>query len=108
MTKARRKYIIQAITDTAKAVTPKGAEVILFGSQARGDAHNGSDWDVLILLDKDKLEKSDYDYVAYPFRELGWNTGEDINPVMYTKKQWHDFSFTPFYKNVENDKIVLL
>ena len=107
MTQAKREHIIQALTDTARAVLPKGAKVILFGSQARGDAHNDSDWDVLILLDKDKLEKSDYDFVAYPFRELGWNTGEDINPVMYTKKKWHDFSFTPFYKNVENDNDTL-
>lgn len=108
MAPSRRKHIIQAITETAKAVTPKGTKVILFGSQARGDAQQDSDWDLLILLDKDKLEKSDYDFVAYPFRELGWDTGEDINPIMYTKKQWQDFSFTPFFKNVEKDKIVLV
>lgn len=107
MTKARHNYIIQAIADTAKTVMPKGSEVILFGSQARGTARSDSDWDLLILLDKDKLEKSDYDFVAYPFRELGWETGEEINPIMYTKKQWQDSSFTPFYKNVEKDKILL-
>ena len=33
-----------------------GAKVILFGSQARGDAKEDSDWDILILLNKDKVE----------------------------------------------------
>ena len=61
MTAARRKHIIQAIIDTAKSVVPQGAEVILFGSQARGDARDGSDWDVLILLDKDRVTSQDVD-----------------------------------------------
>ena len=32
-------------------------DVILFGSRARGDAENDSDFDVLIILDKDYLWK---------------------------------------------------
>ena len=107
MTKARRNYIIQAITDTAKAVVPEGSKVILFGSQARGDARRDSDWDLLILLDKPKITLNDYD-VGYPFRELGWNIGEEINPQVYSQKEWSQYSFTPFYKNVEHDKMVLL
>lgn len=31
------------------------AKAILFGSRARGTEHEGSDWDVLILLDNQKL-----------------------------------------------------
>ena len=46
-----------------------GAKVILFGPQARGDARE--DWDILILLNKDKVELDDHDYISYPFFELG-------------------------------------
>jgi len=31
------------------------AELILYGSRARGNAHKNSDWDFLILTEKEKL-----------------------------------------------------
>ena len=47
--------------------------VILFGSQARGDAHEDSDWDLLVLINKDKQNfMDDYDQYASPFDELGY------------------------------------
>ena len=45
----KEKYILQQITKTVKSKDP-GAEIILFGSRARGTAHSESDWDLLILL----------------------------------------------------------
>ena len=46
---------ILKIKDIAKSAIPSGSKAILYGSRARGDARNDSDWDFLILLDKDKL-----------------------------------------------------
>lgn len=34
--------------------------------------------------------------------------GEEINPHVYTKEHWNKWSFAPFHKNVEKDKIVLI
>ena len=59
------------------------------------------------LLNKPKLVASDYG-ITYPFRELGWGIGEEINPTLYAKQQWNSWTYLPFYKNVEKDKIVLL
>ena len=102
-----RKDIIESFKKVAKANLPANSSLLLYGSQARNDAHDGSDWDLLILLDKPELEAKDYD-VAYPFMELGWEIGEEVNPSLYTKQQWNSWTYLPYYKNVEQDKIILL
>lgn len=102
-----QQEVISKIKNVAMKTLPPRSSLFLYGSRARGDAHANSDWDLLILLDKQSLEAADYG-VAYPFRELGWEIGEDLNPSLYTKKQWNSWSFLPYYKNVERDKIVLL
>ena len=107
MTVERRKQIMQAIGQKAKEITPKGSEVILFGSQARGDARPDSDWDVLILLDKDKVTSDDMDEYSFPLRELGWDYNECINALLFTKKEWRENIASPFYENVEQDGIRL-
>lgn len=96
------------IKDTALSAIPLGSKAILYGSRARGDARNDSDWDLLILLDKDRLEQSDYDQVSYPFVLLGCDLGTEINPILYTKKEWETYHFTPFYENVNRDGIVIM
>lgn len=107
MTATRKDSIIKAISDKAKSLTPVGSKVILFGSQARGDAREGSDWDILILLDKDRISPRDYDVYGYPLRELGWEYGENINPVLYTKQNWAKDLASPFVENVEREGVVL-
>ncbi len=99
--------MIDKIKRIAREVLPEHSKLYLYGSRARGDAHEGSDWDLLILLDKPKITLDDY-AVGYPFREAGWDLDEEINPQVYSIKEWNQYSFTPFYKNVEHDKQVLL
>lgn len=103
----RKQRIIDEIRSVGRTALPPNSNLLLYGSQARGDAKEGSDWDLLILLDKPKLVADDYD-LTYPFRELGWEIGEEISPHLYTKKQWSEWTFLPFYKNVERDKVILI
>ena len=44
--------VVNHIKQVAKKVLPKGSSLYLYGSRARGDYHEGSDWDLLLLLDK--------------------------------------------------------
>lgn len=105
MTTKTHKQIIDAITDKAKTVVPPHTEMILFGSRARGDAHEGSDWDILILLDKDRIRLDDYALYSYPFRELGWDLGQYINVVLFTKKGWQEDAASPSHENVNEEGI---
>ena len=42
--------VINRIKQLAKEVLPKGSTLYLYGSRARGDYHEDSDWDLLLLL----------------------------------------------------------
>ena len=89
------KKVLNSIKQMLTVTLPTGGTAMLYGSQARGDASRDSDWDILIILDKDKLLPSDYDAVSYPLTKLGWDIGAEINPIIYTRKEWEANSFTP-------------
>ena len=105
----KKEDVIQRIRETAQSVLPADARLILFGSQARGDARQDSDWDLLLLIDKDsRITNADFDRFAYPLVDLGWTINEEINPLIYTFHDWEKRKFTPLYKNVETEGVELL
>ena len=104
----KNRAILNQIRHVARQNVPQGSLVLLFGSRARGEERKGSDWDILIVLPKDQLRQEDYDLVSYPLVELGWTLGEQINPIVYTRREWEASSITPFYDNVQRDGVSLL
>ena len=80
-------------------------KLILFGSQARGDVREDSDWDLLVLLDKDKKTLEDDDKFAFPFVVMGWENGVYMSTKIYTKKEWESRP-SIFRYNVEQEGIV--
>ena len=102
-----QEHTLNAIRECLAKNMPAGGKAILFGSQARDTARDDSDWDILIILDKEELLPSDYDNVTYPLTELGWELGKEINPVMYSANEWQKYKNSRFYKNVEKDGIKL-
>jgi len=105
MKKTKQELLLE-IKNLIISVNNSG-KVILYGSQARNTANQDSDWDLLILLDKPKIENEDFDKISYPLIELGWKEGEQISPKLYTFSEWQKRNFTQFYKNIEMEGIVL-
>ena len=102
-----RTATIQQIQTMGRQILPKGSHLWLYGSRARGNNRADSDWDLLLLLDKPKLEQEDFDKYSYPFVLMGWDMGADIRPHAYTKEEWFNGPHALFYFNVEKDKEVI-
>ena len=102
-----RQQVIEHIKQVAARVLPKGSTLYLYGSRARGDWNAESDWDLLILLDKPKRDKKDWENYAWPFTEMGWDVNEDISARTFTKNDWFNGPHTMFFFNVEEDKEIL-
>lgn len=77
------------------------AKIYLYGSRARGTARSDSDWDLLILLNKDKITNEIEQNITYPLYDLEFEIGEVISPMVYSEKEWESkYRITPYYSNV--------
>jgi uncharacterized protein len=105
--KRNNKNLPDLIKEKISRKNPK-AEVILFGSRARGQEHKNSDWDILILLDKPQVNRETEKEYREEIFEVELETGEPISTFIYSKQDWEDnFSLTPFFQNIKKDGILL-
>lgn len=93
----------RAITDVVA-----DAEVILYGSRARGDAHEDSDYDILVIVNGPvdmALEEKMVSNV-YP---LELETGAVLTLIVYSREQWNSplYRAMPFHKNVDREGVML-
>jgi len=104
--KTKTRNISQLIREIISSIDPK-AEVILYGSRARGDERDDSDWDILILTDYpvDLQIEREFRNKLY---DLELDTGESLSVFAYSKDDWQTRQrITPFYQNVSQEGIVL-
>ena len=106
MAESNRAQIISLIRDTIRASEPK-AQIILYGSRARNDAREDSDWDVLAIIDKPRLSLKERGALQYLLWDKGLELGQEINVFPYTRKQWEQAPPSLFKYNVINEGIVL-
>jgi predicted nucleotidyltransferase len=70
------RQILEDIRQLKRQLIPN-ERLILFGSQARGDAKPNSDWDLLLVVNSASASLDDEIKYSYPFTKLGWKYNID-------------------------------
>ncbi len=95
--------ILQEIKRRVAAVDPT-AQVVLYGSYARGEQGPDSDIDLLILIDREKVSHADEQRLTYPLFDIEFDTGTMISPRVMPRNWWVKPPLvTPFYENVQRE-----
>jgi len=104
--KRKTKHIAQLIRKNINLIDPK-AEIILYGSRARGDDRPDSDWDILVLTDYPVNMEKEMNFRNNLY-DLELETGESFSLFIYSKSDWTTRQrITPFYQNVSQEGVAL-
>jgi predicted nucleotidyltransferase len=82
------------------------AQIILYGSRARGDYAPDSDWDLLILTSK-PLQESQKIEIQKELYKIELESDEVISTIIQSADEWKQFSLTTFYQVVHQEGIVM-
>jgi len=100
------RQIAQEFADLLRQrLGPRVKRVILFGSQARGDAREGSDYDVLVIVDKRTPELSE---AVLDIDVEMMNRHETLfASIIKTEKEWRRLEKFPIGWNIKQEGIGL-
>ena len=99
--------LLQRCKSAIRQVVPD-ADVILYGSRARGEATEYSDYDILVLTNgpsgipvHEKIIEN-----IYP---LELDTGAVLTLAIYNRQQWDTslYRAMPFHKNIDREGVLL-
>lgn len=99
--------VLKRVQEEVYSVLP-GAEIILYGSRARGVASPVSDWDFLILVDQ-PLDRDLIRKVRNRLYDLELETDTVLSSIIRTREEWQSprYSVLPFKRMVEQEGISL-
>lgn len=99
------KHIISLIKSKIQSMDPD-ADIILFGSHARGTANQDSDWDILILLNSPSISRKEEQAYRHVIFDVELETGEPISTFVFSKNDWENkYSVTPLYYYISREGI---
>ena len=100
--KTDKSIVLPRIKAVVREIDPT-ADVILYGSRARGDEHQESDWDLMILVNS----KADLDLESifrHRLYEIELELGVSLSTTVHNKNEWRlKHWMTPLYQNITKD-----
>ena len=104
---AAEEDLLKRVKRAVKAISPE-AEIILYGSRARGTASQDSDWDFLILLPQ-KASQTLAMRIKDALYDIELETGMVLSSIIRSKDEWHSerYRIIPLHKEIEKDGIAI-
>ena len=102
-----RDPLLKQVKEAVLKIEPT-AEIILYGSRARGDSKAESDWDFLVLVDG-PVDDDRVDRIRHRLYEIEWESDQVLSSIVRSRKEWDSqpLTDTPFHRNVELEGITL-
>ncbi len=108
MTKAiTRTALLKQVKTAINSLSP-AAEIILYGSRARGTARADSDWNFIILLPSSKDEQLEMQ-IKDSLYDIELETDTVISSIIRSKQEWLSarYEVIPLRQQVENDGVAV-
>jgi predicted nucleotidyltransferase len=103
----REKDITHRIKARIKQKNPL-ADIVLYGSHAKGQYHKDSDWDILILLNQSNVNRAIEREYRDELFDIELDIGEPISTFVFSKFDWEQkYHMTPLYQDIKNEGIYL-
>jgi predicted nucleotidyltransferase len=102
-----RVRALKLATEVRKRLTKelgKPVKVVMYGSQARGDAKKLSDIDLLVIVPNvDAQTRRTISDIAW---EVGFDAGKIITTIPVTKDHISKYAFLPLYQAIKEEGVV--
>jgi predicted nucleotidyltransferase len=102
-----RNVLLMYVKEAVAQVEPE-AQVILYGSRARGGWTAESDWDFLVLVAGFATDER-VDRIRHRLYEIEWEFGQILSSIVRSRDEWNSrpLNTTPFHRSVSHEGIVL-